>query len=82
MPKPSTPITWCLFPRMIMKRPGEKMMIAFFQTLFMFGHRPWKVADPNTEDHMGVGAFNMVRRTVYDAVGHLQGACAWKCSTT
>ncbi len=58
-----------LFPRMIMKRPGEFMMIAFFQTMFMFGHRPWKVADPTTDDHMGVGAFNLVRRRVYDAVG-------------
>jgi glycosyltransferase involved in cell wall biosynthesis len=58
-----------LFPRMIMKRPGEFMMIAFFQTMFMFGHRPWKVADPKANDHMGVGAFNLVRRSVYDAVG-------------
>ena len=58
-----------LFPRMIMQRPGEYMMIAFFQTMFMFGHRPWKVADPSTDDHMGVGAFNLVRRRVYDAVG-------------
>ncbi len=58
-----------LFPRMIMKRPGEKMMIAFFQTLFVFGHRPWKVADPKTRDHIGVGAFNMIRRKVYEAVG-------------
>ena len=58
-----------LFPRMIMQRPGEYMMIAFFQTMFMFGHRPWKVADPSTDDHMGVGAFNLVRRRVYEAVG-------------
>jgi glycosyltransferase involved in cell wall biosynthesis len=58
-----------LFPQMIMKQPGEKMMIAFFQTLFVFGHRPWKVADPKSKDHMGVGAFNMVRRSVYEKVG-------------
>jgi glycosyltransferase involved in cell wall biosynthesis len=58
-----------LFPWMIMKRPDEYMMIAFFQTMFTFGHRPWKVADPTTDDHMGVGAFNLVRRRVYDAVG-------------
>jgi cellulose synthase/poly-beta-1,6-N-acetylglucosamine synthase-like glycosyltransferase len=58
-----------LFPRMIMKRVGEYMMIAFFQTMFVFGHRPWKVADPKTQDHMGVGAFNLIRRNVYDAVG-------------
>lgn len=61
-----------LFPRMIMKRPGEYMMIAFFQTMFMFGHRPWKVADPSTNDHMGVGAFNLVRKRVYEAVGTYQ----------
>jgi glycosyltransferase involved in cell wall biosynthesis len=58
-----------LFPRIIMHGPGETMMIAFFQTLFVFGHRPWRVADPRAKDHMGVGAFNLVRRRVYDAVG-------------
>jgi glycosyltransferase involved in cell wall biosynthesis len=58
-----------LFPRMIMKRAGEYMTIAFFQTMFVFGHRPWKVADPKSRDHMGVGAFNLIRRTVYEAVG-------------
>ncbi len=58
-----------LFPHVIMKQPGEYMMIAFFQTMFLFGHRPWKVADPSTDDHMGVGAFNLVRRQVYDAIG-------------
>ena len=37
-----------LFPQMVMKKPGEYMMIAFFQTMFVFGHRPWKVADPKS----------------------------------
>ena len=58
-----------LFPRMIMKGVGERMMTAFFQVLFVFGHRPWRVANPKARDHMGVGAFNMVRRSVYEAVG-------------
>jgi glycosyltransferase involved in cell wall biosynthesis len=58
-----------LFPQMIMNRPGEYMMIAFFQTMFVFGHRPWKVADPKSKDHMGVGAFNLIRRSVYNAIG-------------
>jgi len=57
-----------VLPQVIMKQFGEKMMLAFFQLLFVFGHRPWKVADPKTKDHMGVGAFNMVRRTAYEAV--------------
>jgi len=58
-----------LFPQVVMKTPGENMMIAFFQSMFVFGHRPWKVADPKANDHIGVGAFNLVRRRVYDAVG-------------
>jgi glycosyltransferase involved in cell wall biosynthesis len=58
-----------LFPQMIMKTPGEYMMIAFFQTMFVFGHRPWKVADPKSRDHMGVGAFNLIRASVYESIG-------------
>jgi glycosyltransferase involved in cell wall biosynthesis len=58
-----------LLPRMIMKLPGEKMMMAFFQTLFVFGHRLWKVADPKARDHIGVGAFNLVRRSTYNSIG-------------
>ena len=58
-----------LLPRMLMELPGEQMMMAFFQTMFVFGHRPWKVADPKSRDHIGVGAFNLVRRSAYDAVG-------------
>ena len=52
-----------------MKTIGERMMIAFFQTMFVFGHRPWKVADPKAMDHMGVGAFNLIRRSAYSAIG-------------
>ena len=58
-----------LLPKVLMERPGEKMMIGFFQLLFVFGHRPWKVADPKAKDHIGVGAFNLVRRTTYEAIG-------------
>jgi glycosyltransferase involved in cell wall biosynthesis len=58
-----------LFPRMVMKTIGEKMMLALFQLMFVFGHRPWKVADPKAKDHIGVGAFNLVRRSAYQAIG-------------
>jgi glycosyltransferase involved in cell wall biosynthesis len=58
-----------LFPTTILHSVGERMMIAFFHSLFFFGHRPWKVADPKARDFMGVGAFNLVRRTTYDAIG-------------
>jgi glycosyltransferase involved in cell wall biosynthesis len=58
-----------LFPTMLMYTWSERMMIAFFQAMFVFGHRPWKTADPKSRDHMGVGAFNLIRRTAYEKIG-------------
>ena len=58
-----------LFPTMLMYTWDERMMIAFFQAMFVFGHRPWKTADPKARDHMGVGAFNLIRRSTYEAIG-------------
>ena len=64
-----------LLPYLVMKTIGERMMIAFFQTMFVFGHRPWKVADPKAMDHIGVGAFNLIRRSVYSAIGGHHRLC-------
>ena len=58
-----------VFPTHIFHSVGERMMVAFFQTLFIFGHRAWKVQDPDAKDHVGIGAFNLVRRPVYQAIG-------------
>ncbi len=58
-----------LLPTMLMESVGERMMISFFQAMFIFAHRPWKVSDPRARDAMGVGAFNMVRRTAYEKIG-------------
>jgi hypothetical protein len=45
------------------------MMMAGFQLLFIFGHRPWAVADPKTKDFMGLGPFNLIRREAYERIG-------------
>jgi hypothetical protein len=31
--------------------------------------RPWKMRDPNARDHIGVGAFNLIRRSAYKQIG-------------
>jgi glycosyltransferase involved in cell wall biosynthesis len=58
-----------LFPTLEMRTAGEKLMLSFFQLLFVFGHRAWKVTDPKARDHMGAGAFNLIRRSVYEEIG-------------
>jgi glycosyltransferase involved in cell wall biosynthesis len=58
-----------LFPTHALETVGESMVIAGFQMLFVFGHRPWKVSDPKTKDSMGMGSFNLVRKSVYEGVG-------------
>ena len=58
-----------LFPTMVMESAGERMMIAFFQSQFVFARRPWKVADPRSREAVGVGAFNLIRRDAYERVG-------------
>ncbi len=59
-----------LYPTMIFRTFGERMMLAFLHAMSIWGPRPWKIADPNAKsDYIGVGAFNLMRRTTYDAVG-------------
>jgi glycosyltransferase involved in cell wall biosynthesis len=61
-----------LLPTMLMESVGERMMVSFFQAMFIFAYRPWKVRDAKARDSMGVGAFNMVRRTAYEKIGTYQ----------
>lgn len=59
-----------LFPTLILRTFGERMMISMFQSLALWASRPWRVPDPNAKrDYIGVGAFNLVRREVYTAIG-------------
>jgi glycosyltransferase involved in cell wall biosynthesis len=58
-----------VFPTMEMKSVGERMMIAFFQSQFVFARRPWKASDPKSHDAIGVGAFNLIRREAYEKIG-------------
>jgi glycosyltransferase involved in cell wall biosynthesis len=58
-----------LFPTAHMHSLGERMMISFPQVMSSFAMRPWKARDPKARDHMGVGAFNLVRRKAYETIG-------------
>jgi hypothetical protein len=58
-----------LFPTAHMKTLGEQMLISFPQAMSSFAMRPWKVRDPEARDHIGVGAFNLIRRSAYNQIG-------------
>ena len=57
-------------PTLILKRWDEEAMIGFFTVCSLWAARPWKVADPKAKrDAVGVGAFNLLCRSAYEAVG-------------
>ena len=60
-----------LFPTLIMQSWGERMMLAFLSLAFAV-RRPWKVSDPKASDFIGVGAFNMIRRSAFESLGGMQ----------
>jgi glycosyltransferase involved in cell wall biosynthesis len=45
------------------------IFVAAFGIFFAIYARPWKAKDPRSSRHIGIGAFNMVRAEVYQAVG-------------
>lgn len=45
------------------------MMLAPFALTFSFAVRPWHAADPARSEHVGIGAFNLLRARAFAAVG-------------
>ncbi|MBW4043661.1 MAG: glycosyltransferase [Acidobacteria bacterium] len=63
-----------LFPTLLLRGAGERMLISMFQALSIWSSRPWRIPDPRAKrDFIGIGAFNLVRRETYKAVGGFEG---------
>jgi glycosyltransferase involved in cell wall biosynthesis len=58
-----------LYPSIELHTVGERMMIAFFAAMFIVTNRPWKIAERGKREHIGIGAFNMITRRAYEALG-------------
>lgn len=48
---------------------GEAVFVAYFLLIFFITQRPWGASDPRSRDHIGIGAFNLVRRVAYERAG-------------
>ncbi len=58
-----------LMPDWVVGTAGEGAMHGAIHALSAWTLRLWRVADPKARDFLGVGAFNLVRRSAYEALG-------------
>ncbi|HEY0702231.1 MAG TPA: glycosyltransferase [Candidatus Acidoferrales bacterium] len=48
---------------------GEKVVMTFFACAFVMATRPWSVSNPKSHTYIGVGAFQLIRRSAYEKMG-------------
>lgn len=58
-----------LLGRAEMFRFFEKITMTFFGFGFVIGTKPWQAHNPKSRGYLGVGAFQMVRRSSYETMG-------------
>jgi glycosyltransferase involved in cell wall biosynthesis len=57
-------------PTTIIRRWDEGALLGFFQIFSFWAARPWRIANPKAKrDAIGIGAFNLLRRKAYLAIG-------------
>ena len=51
--------------------PGTllNIVVGGFTIFFSIFARPWKAPDPKSAKHIGIGAFNMIRKDIYERIG-------------
>jgi glycosyltransferase involved in cell wall biosynthesis len=58
-----------LFPRTEMAGFGEKMLLTYFLLGGLIYGRAWSLPERESRAYIGVGAFQLLRRNVYEAIG-------------
>ena len=49
--------------------PGEKIAMTFFAMSLMLSLRPWRASDSRSSAYVGIGAFQLIRRSAYEKMG-------------
>lgn len=48
---------------------GERVVLTFFGLAFLMAARPWRVSEPRSRFYAGIGSFQLIRRSTYEAAG-------------
>ena len=56
-------------PEIVCRSVLLRSFVAAFTLVFEMTQRPWRVGDPQAQEHVGVGAFNLIRRDAYERSG-------------
>ena len=58
-----------LFPKLLTESFIEKAFTQVFGLALFRRFRPWAASNPDSSAHMGLGAFNLIRRSAYETIG-------------
>lgn len=53
----------------LMDTVAEKIALTYFAFAFTLAMRPWRVSMPDKGSYIGIGAFQMIRRSTYEKIG-------------
>src|SRR5688572_6680630 len=46
-----------------------RSFVTAFTLVFEMTQRPWRVSDPQAREHVGIGAFNLMKKVAYEKIG-------------
>jgi cellulose synthase/poly-beta-1,6-N-acetylglucosamine synthase-like glycosyltransferase len=57
-------------PEIVCRTVLLRSFVAAFTLVFEMTQRPWRVGDPQAHEHVGIGAFNLIRKDAYERIGN------------
>jgi cellulose synthase/poly-beta-1,6-N-acetylglucosamine synthase-like glycosyltransferase len=58
-----------ILPKVVSRSPLLNSVLATFTIMLMLHLKPWHAKKPKSKGYVGIGAFNLVRRTAYEKIG-------------
>ena len=56
-------------PEIVCRGAMLRSFVAAFTLIFEMTQRPWRASDPQAQEYVGVGAFNLIRNDAYEKIG-------------